>query len=303
MSKRKALIGFSSPVGFYYDLESERGRPGPIIESPFSLLLFYDELWFVSRSVCPYNMEKLDYVHFVDEELLTDGLSADFTKGIEDPPEIKKFPWDTWEQTIHQAFLPEARYDNHGRSQGFGELGIYPTPGSYDNFLVDHYIANKFGLELLENSVNAKWMMSFEESLLTLQTSEKLLAPCIPSLQSLEGPYHPFVDDLRSDNLLMRYRSKIQEVSTNSKFEELDSLKQDLNDEYNRIVAELASSEFSNARIVDGAASLTLGQVPVISNITSGIQGVRELAKTYKNRKEKGWVGFIARTITKSREK
>jgi hypothetical protein len=304
MSSRKVLIGYSSPIGFYYDFENERGRPGPIIESPFSLLLLYDELWFMSRILCPYNMENLDYVHFVDEELLKDGLSADFAKGLDEPVEITNdFPWDTWNHTIKNEFLPEAKYDNHARSQKLGELILMATPGSYQNFLVDHYVANKFELELLENSVNSQWMMNFEKSLLALQTSEKLLAPRIPSLQTMEGPYHPFVEDLRSDNLLKSYRTKLQDITKNAMFEELETLRKNLNNEYERIVAELASANFSNARIVDGAASLTLGQIPVVSNITSGIQGVREIAGTYKNRRDHGWIGFLTRTITKSQKK
>ena len=78
----------------------------------------------------------------------------------------------------------------------------------------------------------------------------------------------------------------------------LGDLKTKLNLEYHRIVAELAAGQFSNTRIVDGAASLTIGQIPVVSNITSGVQGVREIYGVYKNKKDHSWAGFIARTIS-----
>ena len=45
--------------------------PNPIIESPLGLMIFYDEILFLCRSICPENMRNLPYVKFVDE-LYTD---------------------------------------------------------------------------------------------------------------------------------------------------------------------------------------------------------------------------------------
>jgi hypothetical protein len=77
MSTKRLLIGSSSPVGYYYERAKDKGRPAPIPESPLSYLLLYEEIWFLSRTLCPYNMENLDFVHFVDEELLPKGLPRD----------------------------------------------------------------------------------------------------------------------------------------------------------------------------------------------------------------------------------
>jgi hypothetical protein len=298
LNSRKALVGYSSPIGYYYNFERERGNPCSIVEAPLSLLVLYDEIWFMSRDLCPYNLIDLTYVHFVDEELFPEGLPADFSKGLESPNEIKDFPWDYWKSSVENSFVSEARFDNHARGRLFGELSILPTPGSYDNFLVDYYVAEKFGLELVENSVNSLWMTSFAKSMLSMQTSEHLLMPKLPSFQSLEGPYHPFIEDLRKDGLIYSYRQKMIEISRDSNFEGLTELKLKLDLEYQRIVAELAVGEFSNKRIVDGAASLTVGQVPIISNIVSGIQGINTLRNAYKNKKNNSWAGFIARTIS-----
>lgn len=282
---RKALVGYSSPIGYYYNFESERGFPGSIIEAPLSLLILYDEIWFMSKDLCPYNLVDLPYIHFVDEEILPEGLPADFSEGLESPYEINDFPWDYWRSKIEDSFVSDARYDNHARSRLFGELSVLPTPGSYKNFLADYYIAEKFDFELVENSVNSIWMSSFAENILSMQTSEHLLVPKLPSFQSINGPYHPFIEDLRKDNLINDYREKMTSICKVADFNGLDDLKKKLDLEYQRIVAELAAGEFSNSRIIDGAASLTLGQIPIVSNITSGVQGIKELYGVTKTKK------------------
>ena len=91
----KVLIGTSSPVGYFYMREKEKGRPAPILESPLSYCLLYDELWFLSRKLCPYNMEKLDFVHFVDEDLSPEGLPRDAISK-DDMRDCGPFPFDTW---------------------------------------------------------------------------------------------------------------------------------------------------------------------------------------------------------------
>ena len=45
------------------DLQSS---PNPILESPMGLLILYDEIVFLCRSLCPDNMRALPYVKYVD---------------------------------------------------------------------------------------------------------------------------------------------------------------------------------------------------------------------------------------------
>jgi hypothetical protein len=70
---RIAYVGLSGPLFYDYghlatpgpaDMQSS---PNPILDSPYGLLLLFDELWFLTRSVCPENMRELDYVRFLDE--------------------------------------------------------------------------------------------------------------------------------------------------------------------------------------------------------------------------------------------
>ena len=80
---RRAYIGLSSPI--FYDFgnpaeqayEDQYTSPNPILDGPLGLLLFFDELWFFTRALCPQNMRKVPYVRFVDEEGLLSGFEFD----------------------------------------------------------------------------------------------------------------------------------------------------------------------------------------------------------------------------------
>ena len=73
MRKRTAYIGISYPLLYDYEHQANKGpndlsdSPNPIIESPLGLMIFYDEILFLCKSVCPNNMRNLPYVKFVDE--------------------------------------------------------------------------------------------------------------------------------------------------------------------------------------------------------------------------------------------
>jgi len=74
MEKRIAYVGLSTPVFYDYKYPAPqskadtRSSPNPILDSPYRLLLLYDEIWFLTRSLCPNNMRTLSYVKFLDEE-------------------------------------------------------------------------------------------------------------------------------------------------------------------------------------------------------------------------------------------
>jgi len=297
---RRVLIGFSSPLGYYYDLETEKGHPGPILEAPLGYFLFYDEIWFINRKLCPYNMVDLPYVHFVDEDLLKEGLPEDFTEGTTTLPKLPDFPFPKWTKQVQETFITGARFDNHARTQRLGELIVLPTPGNYANFIIDSYIAARFDLELAENTINAGWLTKFTKNFLLVQTTEKILAERIPSLQTMDGPYHSVIEDFRKDSLLKSYRDKVTEAYQSRSYDELPIVCKKLGDEYDRITAELAATRFGVSRLVDGGVSLSVGQVPVAGNVSSAIQGIREISGYFRDKKDKGWAGFIARTISKT---
>ena len=67
-------VGLSGPT--YFDYKHEAGSatndigssPNPVLENAFGLAVFYDEIWFLCESLCPYSMRGHPKVKYVDKE-------------------------------------------------------------------------------------------------------------------------------------------------------------------------------------------------------------------------------------------
>ncbi len=245
-TSQKLLIGVSSPVGYFYARASEKGRPAPILEAPLSYCLLYDEIWFFSRDMCPYNMEGLDFVHFVDEELQPKGLSKDAIPEKQAGP-IGPFPWEEWNGVIEATIGRRWSYDNHSRPLKFGEVRLLPTPGNYENLLVDRYIATQYGMDLVENTTNAIWSKDLDQNSLKMEISEQFMHSKIVSMQTIDGPWHPMIAELRSDGLLKSYRSRVGKIADVKELAEVDARVQELSDAYEEVADRLMAIMLSGS--------------------------------------------------------
>ena len=54
------------------------GERFPIIESPWGLMLLYDELWFLCKDVCPLNMRECSFVKYVVDLTLNHKVIFDY---------------------------------------------------------------------------------------------------------------------------------------------------------------------------------------------------------------------------------
>ena len=293
----RVLIGVSSPVGYFYLREREKGRPAPILESPLSYCLLYDEVWFLSRRLCPYNMERLDFVHFVDEELLPQGLPRDAIQEA-DAHEMGPFPWDTWNGVIEATTGRRWNYDNHARGFKFGELALMPTPGRFDNLLVDRHIATEFGMDLVANTANAVWSKEFDENNFKMGVSERLLQARVTSLQTIDGPWHPVIHDLRSDGLLKSYRRRIGTIAEAKDLTDLDKRLVELSAEFERVTRQIVESHFETASLGKSALMFVLGLIPGAGNAIGAVGLLKEVADKLAARRNLGWVGFLGKAQT-----
>ena len=255
--------------------------------------LLYDEIWFLTRKICPHNMEDLDFVHFVDEDLLTACLPQDFFKNNNESP-FGRFPWDNWKSSIVDTIGLRWNFDNHSRNLKFGELILLPTPGNYQNLLVDRYIATTFEMDLAENSANTIWSKKVNELQLKLTVSEKLFTSSISSLQTIDGPWHSEIANLRSDTLLKKYRKKIQEVSVDD-LAEVDKRVGELSTEFEKITSKLIKEHYETTGLFKTVAMFLLGFIPVAGNIIGGAGVLKEIHDKIKDRQESGWVGFLGK--------
>jgi hypothetical protein len=307
---RKAFVGLSSPLAYNYDFNFEKlkGRPNPILDSPMGLFLFYDEIWFANRRTCPYNCEDLAYTHFLDEEYDLSKMELG-RFSWSNPDVIKSLPegknsikWDHWKHGLELNLGNELPVvDNHGRSFLFGGLHTFPNPDP-KNLLVDDFLASEFGMELITNTVTAPLSaLTTASGTGHLETALTQLLICenIPNCQWKEGPYLPFIDDLRSENTIKKFRLKISEVTANKSPGDLIGLKTSLEKSMDRYLNELIIKQVDSQRIFKSIFNAIISWIPVLSDIYGRLDGGKQVLESIRNRKENGWMGFIAKSRLK----
>lgn len=232
MGKRIALVGFSTPIAYDYGVEASRtvadtqSSPNPILDSPFGLMLLYDELWFVSRSLCPENMRECSFVRFLDEEGMlpeVDQVEIDREYGeyLERERETRRQPGfaDAWGRIEEIPWTWDARWDNHthglqiGSSQQFGN--------SRDPRLILEDLAivsalNQDGLELAGNTIGQERMEELSPVVRRQDLAHVLTIEHVPNYLGPEGPYHPVIGEVREDRFLKDFRRWITETAETS---------------------------------------------------------------------------------------
>lgn len=303
---RKAFIGLSSPVGYNYNngLEKKFGKPNPIIDSPMGLFLFYDEIWFINRRTCPINCENLPYVKFLDEEydLSKYGLEQFDWKDIKLEQSLDRNVqdefWKEWKSTLNLNLNNKVfGVDNHSRGIDYGGNWFTPNPTAL-NLVIDDYLATEFGLELITNSATKVYALTNSVSQTELNKSkltQLLLCENIPNFQLELGPYHDFIEDLRSESLLKNYRNKINSV-IKDEHTNISEIKVELESAMNKYLYELILNKLDKSQIFNGIFNAGIGQVPILGNVYSGLDGGKTIYDNIKSRKEYGWVGFIAKS-------
>lgn len=77
----RGFVGLSAPVAYKYGLGDQRllgpqsAGGNPILEGGVAISLIYEELWFLTRALCPLNLRDCSWVYFLDEEGLLPDIS------------------------------------------------------------------------------------------------------------------------------------------------------------------------------------------------------------------------------------
>ena len=176
--KRIAYVGLSTPLLYDYKTQVQKApadvfdSPNPILDSPYGLLLLYDEIWFLSRSLCPVNMRGLDYVRFLDEQGKVDEMSELVRP---DPKKIfSEAALDAFDQRLEEyssackrtGIYWEAAPDNHTHVLKISGSEAFGNSKSIENVLIDlavlsriadvrvEFITNGFTQTLFESQSN-----------------------------------------------------------------------------------------------------------------------------------------------------
>jgi len=228
---RRAFVGLSTPVGFDYQNPASKApadghsSPNPILESPFGLLLLFDEIVFLTRSLCPENMRQLPYVRFLDEigkaPLLTIAqrdASWDAARALSS----KRAPTASGGEESFEASILRAGaswqmgIDNHSHGLSLGEAQPQAN-ASVENFYLDMFYCQNAGLQGLELVTNTRLQSALEAA--TDPASEAWLAQAIvlkdiPNYLGRRGPYHPAIEEVRENAHLTHFRTWMSERSS-----------------------------------------------------------------------------------------
>lgn len=223
MKRRIAYIGLSYPLFYDYrnpasmcenDIESS---PNPILESPMGLLILYDELVFLCKSLCPDNMRTLPYVKFVDCLFPDLCLSQIEEVSQEDEKKLNGLLKESfsWGMLRHLMKLDTDRFivDNHSHGLKIADITTSASYSSWSfafdigvfSFLKDNYDSE---IEFVSNSM-ARCALPDRGNV--VEFAEKIVVRDIPNYLSCSGPYHECMEELRESSNLVGFRKWIVE--------------------------------------------------------------------------------------------
>ncbi|ENU93383.1 hypothetical protein F971_01431 [Acinetobacter vivianii] len=313
---RKALIGTSTPIGYDYQTKATKANsdlnssPNPILDSPFGLLLFYDEIWFLCRSLCPENMRCLPYVHFVDEEI-----------GV--PASIGELGWreldilaksEEWKDIINNrrarvtsqknpfsdgfknyGVTWKAAIDNHTHGLQIGGITAYGNP-TEDRLLFDLVLTKAlklYDLELITNTYTHP-MLSKEENVSSHELSEFLIVQDIPNYLSRMGPYHPVVEEARENEYLKYFRKWVSSTGKTTSIAELREVKEAVEASIREVQDKLFLQYLDPNSFYKSLGKSVVGDA--IGLLAPGSSTVTSVFEHLGGRKEKNeirWQGFL----------
>lgn len=317
VSMRKAYVGLSTPIAYNQNVICRNGHPNPIIDAPIGLFLLYDEIWFLSRSLCPHNMQKLPYVYFLDEEYdesEVQKLDLDSIMIMADkimPTHLEQgvlwSPYSTIPNELstqaNSAYKNAISLNTNGSwslSVGGNNTSVYenvffpePAPDEFNKYY-DDKISEHFGFDLITNSLTSYMGVVKLLGGSKLNLTEKIITNSIPNFQFEEGPYHPMVEDMRSDPYLNSFREKVSTITEISSPTDIDGLCKDLDRQLNLYHDELVLKNLSKSQVFKGALAAIVGQVPIVGNVVSLLDGGVKMRDSVRNRRNYGWAGFIS---------
>lgn len=315
MQKRIAFIGLSGPL--FYDYANPAGKapadmmssPNPILAAPVSLMLLFDELWFLTRSLCPDNLRDSSFVKFVDEQGRLDDLNpSEAETWVElNSSELEKHAYEFIRDNFfdnYSAVLKSTGVnwrgacDNHSHRLKIGPFMVSANSATFRSALFDLFIHSKLSdsrVELIANPYLERLMETSVFPAGRLNFSERIIGPRLINWQSAVGPYQPEIEDLRHHRYLEDYRVWIlqQDVSFDEKeaCERREAVEREISSAMRKALLE----KLDDGSIVRNSA-LLLGKA-ALDFVTGGISGhladAAEAVKKTVETKSMRWQGFL----------
>lgn len=316
MKKRIAYIGISYPLLYDYKHQASKcsndlsDSPNPIIESPLGLMVFYDEILFLCKSLCPNNMRNLSYVKFVDE------LYPDFYfKGIlesvyETKRSIKINTNLSYWDMVRLLNVEGWGVDTHTHALKIGDA-IISANANEDKFLFDLYVFQALqnlyndDIELITNS---RFVEETFNGGAECEFIDRIIIPEIPNYIGVDGPYHECMEELRENKYIEDFRRWIIEKHHNIQRAEIKEIctdvehsiretKETLFRQYLDTNSGYSFFKSTGSTILKTAAGMVCAPISVLDAFAGSIVG----GKKCLDAKSVRWQGFImdSRNIVK----
>lgn len=313
MNKRIAYLGLSYPIRFDVTLDikswlgssSLKGEKFPIIESPWGLMLLYDELWFLCKDVCPFNMRKCSFVKYVNDLFPQIDYKQvyDTAKNISNKPQniydsMDEYYYEFCKKTVYHTVSTCSSQKCH-----VGELNAHAGPYP-NNFLFDTLIKVEIErlsgkkVELIPNG-NLNYESYISQGGI-LELSSKLILNGIPNYLTHDGPYHPIIDELRESKYLVDYRTWICDYHSHLQTSEIEEVKNAVEDELKNIQDKILfryMDEHSKKTFYTSTAktivNTAIGAVSVPYSVGIAVKDIATERKKMLEMQSDRWTAFV----------
>lgn len=306
--KRIGYIGLSTPILYDYANRASRtdsdlrSSPNPIVEGAFGAMLLFDELWFLSRSLCPQNMRNLNYVKFLDEMGKVPDVEADF---INNPTEIFtqealtswKMSKKKYEDTKNSTGIYwKAKADNHTHEIKVDTAVLHGNSWLLNNVIYDMLTVERLpeNVELITNSFSSNLFKAESSSHHQLKLSEVLVLDSVPQFITPSGPYHESIEEVRNSVFLNDFRSWITTDSLAASRNEISDIKREVDAkliEAQRNIF-LKHLEPKGSYVSVAETLLSTGADALVPG-SSAIKNLLGTLNAEKQKKGSRWQGFI----------
>lgn len=308
MRKRTAYIGISYPLLYDYKHQAKRSlndlldSPNPIIESPLGLMIFYDEILFLCKSVCPNNMRDLPYVKFVDE-LYPNFYFSDILKCVNEiSNSITLNTKLSYDDIVKSLNVQGWGADIHTHSLRIGDITIYANSNK-DKFLFDMYVFQALQQQYSEDIeliANSRYDLKTFNSGAKTEFIDRIIIPGIPNYIGVDGPYHACMEELRENKYLKDFRRWIIEKHSNLQRTEIDEMcvavkrnieevKENIFKKYLEDNGGFAFFKSTSSTIVKTALEFLCSPI----SIAEAFKGIITRGKDTLNAKSLRWQGFV----------
>jgi hypothetical protein len=321
---KRVFVGLSGPIAFDYGKRPWRhDMPNPLLENVTGLLLCYDEIWFLSRNLCPEDLRDLPYVKFIeDDQALSEralvacdqykplAVEAGEAKTLDERIAVERSRGERTLEIVEfvksQSEVPFL-FDSHSRGTKIGEAYVGTSvPGSPENGILDWGVAQSLDLNLdvaINSPLATSLELLFEESppeqafqRWHIEAAELLLPLRTTDYLGDRGAYHESLEDLRAHRSVSEFRTFLAEAEAVDRDAiALSRHVSELAEKHCRDILERFVKGRSKVRTLGTASIGAAGNVvkPGLGSLLSGVITSAEWLKERSLRKRVAWSLFV----------